>query len=176
MRPAVRNWQQYWNYVMAAHRQTVPLVFCSVFVRDCIGRGACMDDGGAVLNQTPTTLSSGLVNVANSLAAIRRLCFEDGACSFDELRAAVAAQLGRARELLRRRRWTRPSGATTTTTWTAIFLDLFDDYCAWVRGQENYLGGPYDPSMLAISTPVPFGKACAAHPDGRLAASRSPTG
>ena len=32
----------------------------------------------------------------------------------------------------------------------------------------NYLGCPYDPSMLAISTPVPFGKACAAFPDGRL--------
>ena len=28
----------------SAHRQTVPLVFCSVFVRDCVGRGRCMDD------------------------------------------------------------------------------------------------------------------------------------
>jgi len=27
---------------------------------------------------------------------------------------------------------------------------------------------PYDPSMLAISTPVPFGKVCEAFPDGRM--------
>ena len=51
----------------------------------------------------------------------------------------------------------------------SIFLELFGDYCGWVRGQDNYLGEPYDPSMLAISTPVPFGKACAAFPDGRKA-------
>ena len=168
MHHAVRNWQQYWNYVMAAHRQTVPLVFCSVFVRDCVGRGACMDDGGAVLNQTPTTLSSGLVNVANSLAAIRRLCFEDGACSFDELRAAVTANW-EGHEELRRKALDAPKWGNDDDAVDRIFLDLFGDYCAWVRGQENYLGRPYDPSMLAISTPVPFGKACAAHPDGRLA-------
>jgi len=40
MHVAVRNWQQYWNYVMLAHRDTVPLVFCSVFVRDCLGVAA----------------------------------------------------------------------------------------------------------------------------------------
>ncbi|OPZ55389.1 MAG: 4-hydroxyphenylacetate decarboxylase large subunit [Synergistetes bacterium ADurb.Bin520] len=35
--------------------------------------------------------------------------------------------------------------------------------------QLNYLGKPYDPSMLAISTHTPFGKACGATPDGRCA-------
>jgi formate C-acetyltransferase/4-hydroxyphenylacetate decarboxylase large subunit len=50
-----------------------------------------------------------------------------------------------------------------------IFLKLFDEYCRWVKEQKNYLGQPYDPSMLAISTPVPFGKVCGAFPDGRLA-------
>jgi formate C-acetyltransferase/4-hydroxyphenylacetate decarboxylase large subunit len=49
-----------------------------------------------------------------------------------------------------------------------IFLELFDEYCNWVKDQNNYLGYPYDPSMLAISTPVPFGKVCEAFPDGRM--------
>lgn len=168
MHQAVRNWQQYWNYVMAAHRQTVPLIFCSVFVRDCLGRGACMDDGGAVLNQTPTTLSSGLVNVANSLAAIRRLCFEERDCSYEELKKAVADDW-KGHEPLRRKALDAPKWGNDEDGVDGIFLDLFADYCAWVRGQDNYLGRPYDPSMLAISTPVPFGKACGAHPDGRLA-------
>jgi indoleacetate decarboxylase len=168
MHRAVRTWQQYWNYVMAAHRQTVPLVFCSVFVRDCVGRGRCMDDGGAVLNQTPTTLSSGLVDVANSLAAIRQLCFEDHDCTLAELAAAVAADW-QGHGVLRRKALDAPKWGNDDERVDRIFLDLFADYCEWVRGQDNYLGHPYDPSMLAISTPVPFGKACAAHPDGRLA-------
>jgi formate C-acetyltransferase/4-hydroxyphenylacetate decarboxylase large subunit len=49
-----------------------------------------------------------------------------------------------------------------------IFLGLFNDYCDHVSSQKNYLGKPYDPSMLAISTPVPFGRVCDAFPDGRL--------
>jgi formate C-acetyltransferase/4-hydroxyphenylacetate decarboxylase large subunit len=168
MHRAVRTWQQYWNYVMTAHRQTVPLVFCSVFVRDCLERGLCMDDGGAVNNHTPTTLSSGLVNVANSLAVIKRLCFEQGHCTFADLQAAVAANWS-GHDELRRRALDAPKWGNDDDEVDGIFLDLFADYVAWARGQCNYLGVPYDPSMLAISTPVPFGKACGAFPDGRLA-------
>lgn len=168
MHTAVRTWQQYWNYVMAAHRQTVPLVFCSVFVRDCLARGRSMDDGGAVNNHTPTTLSSGLVNVANSLAAIRTLCFENGTCTLDDLKAAVAANW-QGYDELRRRALDAPKWGNDDDAVDRIFLDLYADYVSWVKGQKNYLGEPYDPSMLAISTPVPFGKVCGAFPDGRLA-------
>ncbi|MCJ7526106.1 MAG: formate acetyltransferase [Candidatus Aminicenantes bacterium] len=168
MHQAVRNWQQYWNYVMVAHRQTVPLVFCSVFVRDCLGRGRCMDDGGALNNHTPTTLSSGLVNVANSLAVIKKLCFDERLCSFSGLKAALAADW-RGYDQLRRRALDAPKWGNDDDYVDRIFLDLFNDYVTWVRGQDNYLGVPYDPSMLAISTPVPFGKTCTAFPDGRLA-------
>ncbi|MCX5795835.1 MAG: hypothetical protein NTY77_10105 [Elusimicrobia bacterium] len=168
MRVSVRRWQQYWNYAMAAHRDTVPLVFCSVFVQDCLGRGLCMDDGGARLNRTPTTLSSGLVNVANSFAAIRKLCFEDKACGLGELKTALAADW-KGHEALRKRALAAPKWGNDDDRADSIFLDLFAEYCRWVPGQDNYLGEPYDPSMLAISTPVPFGKACGAFPDGRRA-------
>ncbi len=167
MHEAIRHWQQYWNYVMVAHRQTVPLVFCSVFVKDCLGRGACMDDGGAVLNHTPTTLSSGLVNVANSLAAIKKLCFDGNICTFSELKNAVATNW-KEHQVLRRRAIDAPKWGNDDSYVDDIFLRLYADYCEWVRGQTNYLGVPYDPSMLAISTPVPFGLACCAFPDGRL--------
>ena len=167
MQAAIRAWQQYWNYVMLAHRHTVPLVFCSVFVNDCIARGRCMDDGGAVVNATPTTLSSGLVNVANSLAAIAELV-DAGACTMPQLKAALAADWD-GHELLRKRALAAPKWGNDDDRVDAVFLRLFAEYCDWVRGQETYLGCPYDPSMLAISTPVPFGKACAAFPDGRKA-------
>jgi indoleacetate decarboxylase len=168
MRFTIRAWQQYWNYVMVAHRHTVPLVFCSALVRDCIGRGKCMDDGGAVLNHSPTTLSSGLVNVANSLAAIRCLCFEDEPCAFRELVLALDDDwVGHAR--LRNRALSAPKWGNDDDLVDDIFLRLFGVYCDAVREQKNYLGEPYDPSMLAISTPVPFGKACGAFPDGRRA-------
>lgn len=167
MKAAVRNWQQYWNYVMLAHRNTVPLIFCSVFVRDCIGRGRNMDDGGAILNQSITTLSSGMVNVANSLAVIKKLCFDEPVCSFVDIKEAVRNNW-QGFESLRRKALGVPHWGNDDEFVDPIFLDLFDEYCSWVKGQNNFLGFPYDPSMLAISTPVPFGKVCEAFPDGRL--------
>jgi len=152
---------------MLAHRQTVPLVFCSVLVRDCLSRGLSMDDGGALLNDTPTTLSSGLVNVANSLAAVRRLCFsEDAPTTLEGLSAALSADWA-GHEGLRRQALACPKWGNDDDEVDSLFLALFEDYVGWVKGQENALGRPYDPSMLAISTPVPFGKVCGAFPDGR---------
>jgi formate C-acetyltransferase/4-hydroxyphenylacetate decarboxylase large subunit len=168
MKAAVRNWQQYWNYAMAAHRDTVSLIFCSAFVEDCLGRGLPMDDGGAILNRTPTTLSSGLVNVANSFAAARRLCEEEKSCTLDELRLALRDDWA-GHEALRKKALAAPKWGNDDDRADAVFLRLFDEYCRWVEGQDNYLGEPYDPSMLAISTPVPFGKVCGAFPDGRRA-------
>lgn len=167
MHATVRNWQQYWNYVMLAHRNTVPLIFCSVFVNDCIARGKCMDDGGAVLNQSITTLSSGMVNVANSFAVIRKLCYEDKVCTFNELSKAVKENW-QGHEALRQKVMQVPHWGNDEDYVDNIYLEFFEEYCEWVRKQNNYLGIPYDPSMLAISTPVPFGKVCDAFPDGRL--------
>lgn len=166
MHAAIRNWQQYWNWVMIAHRQTVPLVFCSVFVNDCVATGKCMDDGGAVLNRSVTTLSSGLVNVSNSLAVIKRLCFEDKVCTLSELFYAIRENWT-GFEMLRKQALAVPHWGNDDDFADDIYLDLFREYCDWVKGQNNYLGQPYDPSMLAISTPVPFGKVCGAFPDGR---------
>ena len=167
MHETVRNWQQYWNFVMIAHRNTVPLVFCSVFVNDCLIKGQCMDDGGALLNQTITTLSSGMVNVANSLAVIKKLCFDEPVCKVEELFDAVRKNW-EGHEGLRKQALAVPHWGNDEAYADDIFLDLYNDYCDWVQGQNNYLGKPYDPSMLAISTPVPFGKVCGAFPDGRM--------
>ncbi|HPS61978.1 MAG TPA: pyruvate formate lyase family protein [Bacteroidales bacterium] len=167
MNIAVRNWQRYWNWAMIAHRETVPLIFCSVFVNDCLGRGKCMDDGGAVLNHSVTTLSSGLVNVTNSLAVVRRLCFDEKVCTPGELFEAVRNNW-QDHDALRRKALDIPHWGNDDDSVDEIFLDLFNEYCHCVRAERNYLGEPYDPSMLAISTPVPFGRVCGAFPDGRL--------
>ncbi|MBP6978452.1 MAG: pyruvate formate lyase family protein [Bacteroidales bacterium] len=166
MQHAIRNWQQYWNYVMIAHRNTVPLVFCSVFINHCLEKGKCMDDGGALLNQSVTTLSSGMVNVANSLAVIKKLCFESKVCTTDELFHAVKENW-KGYEGLRKQALSVPHWGNDEAFVDDIYLDIFHEYCDCVARQVNYLGKPYDPSMLAISTPVPFGKVCNAFPDGR---------
>lgn len=168
LRSAVANWQQYWNYAMAAHRQTCNLVYSSVLVRDCLDRGLSLDDGGARVNGTPTTLSSGLVNVVNALAAVKKLVDVDKTATLDELLEACAANW-RGRGRLRRRVVDAPKWGNNDDFADDIYLELFQVYCDAVERGVNYLGRPYDPSMLAISTHTPFGKVCGATPDGRSA-------
>ena len=168
LKSAISNWQRYWNYVMAAHRQTVNLIYSSVLIRDCIERGLSLDDGGAIMNGTPTTLSTGMVNVANSLSAVKKLIEDEKHCSIDELRTAVNKNW-EGYEKLRAKALLAPKWGNNDDYVDRIYEDLFHTYCDYVSENLNYLGEPYDPSMLAISTHTPFGKACIASPDGRMA-------
>jgi formate C-acetyltransferase/4-hydroxyphenylacetate decarboxylase large subunit len=167
LRNSIRNWQRYWNYVMSAHRQTCNLIFSSVLIRDCIERGLSLDDGGAVCNGTPTTLSSGMVNIVNSLAVVKKLVEEEKFISMDELRNAMSKNW-EGFDKLRNKAVSAPKWGNNDDFADSIYEELFDTYCGYVSEQKNYLGEPYDPSMLAISTHAPFGKVCGATPDGRF--------
>ncbi|MFA5010521.1 MAG: pyruvate formate lyase family protein [Ignavibacteria bacterium] len=168
LKNAIKNWQEYWNYVMAAHRQVCNLIYSSVLIRDCIERGTSLDDGGAVNNNTPTTLSTGMVNVANSLSAVKENIENNKVCTMDELRDALANNWQNYDKLYRKF-YNAPKWGNNDDKVDIIYKEIFYEYCKYVSSQKNYLGKPYDPSMLAISTHTPFGKVCGATPDGRHA-------
>ncbi len=165
---SIRNWQRYWNYVMAAHRNICNLIYSSMLIRDCIARGKSLDDGGAIINGSPTTLSTGMVNVVNSLAAVQDLVDEKKLISMDKLREALKNNWEGYGELLQMATHS-PKWGNNDPSADGIYEELFNHYCEFVSSQKNFLGEPYDPSMLAISTHAPFGKACGATPDGRHA-------
>jgi len=71
---------------------------------------------GAVLNQSITTLSSGMVNVANSLAVIKKLCFDDKICSVEELQTAIRNNWSGS-EALRKKALAVRIGATMKNMW-----------------------------------------------------------
>jgi formate C-acetyltransferase/4-hydroxyphenylacetate decarboxylase large subunit len=106
--------------------------------------------------------------VVNALSTVKQLVDEERACTLDELRAACSANW-EGHEELHRRALAAPKWGNNDDRVDAIYLELFEAYCDLVSRQTNYLGKPYDPSMLAISTHTPFGKACLATPDGRCA-------
>jgi formate C-acetyltransferase/4-hydroxyphenylacetate decarboxylase large subunit len=164
---AIQNWQSYWNIVMAAHRQTCNLIYSSVLIRDCIERGLSLDDGGAICNEVPTTLSTGMVNVANSLAAVKKLVEDQRLYSMANVMEACKSNFKNNDEM-RRKALDAPKWGNDDDYIDEIFVDLFNTYCDFVTNGINYLGKPYDPSMLAISTHTPFGKVTGATPDGRL--------
>jgi glycyl-radical enzyme activating protein len=162
---AISNWQRYWNLVMSAHKQVVNNYFAAALTKNCIEKGKSLDDGGAIINNTPTTLSSGMVNVANCFAGVETL-LNNKLCTMKELREAIAHDW-KGYEHLHKAALSAPKWGNNDDSVDKHCVELFNEYCKLVEQQANYLGEPYDPSMLAISTFVPFGKASGASPDGR---------
>lgn len=66
----------------------VPDILCSALVEDCIGRGKAIKEGGAVYDFV-SGLQVGIANLADSLAAIKKLVFEEKKISPSELWSAL---------------------------------------------------------------------------------------
>lgn len=64
------------NAIDKASERDVPDVLCSVLTDDCIGRGKTIKEGGAVYDFI-SGLQVGIANMADSLAAIKKLVFEE---------------------------------------------------------------------------------------------------
>ena len=64
------------NAVDLASERDVPDVLCSALTQDCIGRGKTIKEGGAIYDFI-SGLQIGIANMADSLAAIKKLVFEE---------------------------------------------------------------------------------------------------
>jgi len=67
-----------------ALEEMVPDILCSAFVDDCIERGKTIKEGGSVYDFI-SGLQVGIANLGNSLAAIKKLVFEEGTISRESL-------------------------------------------------------------------------------------------
>ena len=160
----------FWNLVMGVHRESTPLVYCSVLTDDCIEKGLCMDDGGVRYKDSPTLLISGMINVANSLAAIKKCVFDDQAFTMKQLNEALAANFeGDGHGEIHKKVLAAPKFGNNDDYVDSIAKKIYDDYYQEVFKHLNYFGVPYIPGALSISAHPVFGKACGALPDGRKA-------
>ena len=82
------------NAVDAAHAVRCPLPFESCMIDDCIANGKSVQEGGCHYNFTGPQ-GFGIANVADSLAVIRKLVFEDGVISMAEMKQALADNFGK---------------------------------------------------------------------------------
>lgn len=64
------------NAIDLASERDVPDILCSTLTEDCIGRGKTIKEGGAVYDFI-SGLQVGIANMADSLAAIKKLVFDE---------------------------------------------------------------------------------------------------
>jgi len=156
------------NAVDQTHAEMAPLPFLSGLVEDCIGRGKSVQEGGAIYNFTGPQ-GVGVANAGDSLAAIKKLVFDDEAVTLVELAEALKTDF-EGKEDLRQMLLNRaPKFGNDNDMADAMARESALVYCHEVEKYTNPRGGKFQPGLYPASANVPLGSVVGATPDGRKA-------
>ncbi|UYZ35363.1 formate C-acetyltransferase/glycerol dehydratase family glycyl radical enzyme [Clostridium beijerinckii] len=154
--------------VEKAHIDVLPSPFLSSVIDDCIEKGVDVTAGGAVYNLSGIQMIQ-VANLADSLAAIKLLVYDEKRISKEDLLKAIqnnfegyevirAMLLNRAPKYGNDIEWVDEIGAK----WARYFNGKLKSY-------TNYRGGKYHTGMYTVSAHVPMGENVGASADGRYA-------
>jgi len=153
--------------VEEVHQRLLPSALLSSVIEDCFEKGLDVTRGGAHYNLSGIQAIQP-ANVADSLAALKKLVFEDGTVARDRLLAALRD--GFARDpTLRQILLNKAPKYGNDVEWVDRIADRWVGYFAEkFRGRVNYRGGPYHTGLYTVSAHVPMGANVGATADGRL--------
>ncbi|MDK2882399.1 MAG: hypothetical protein PWP12_841 [Bacillota bacterium] len=154
-----------WDIVQA---EVNPTPFASIVTDGCIENGLDMTLGSAKYNFTGPQ-GIGLADVADSLAAIKRLIYEDKALTWDRLKAALDNNF-QGYELVRHQLLNKAPKYGNDDDYADDLARLVGEiYCQEVKKYKNPRGGVYRPGLYPVASNVPLGRVVGALPSGRLA-------
>ena len=151
------------------HSEMKPLPYLSLLVEGCTEQGRDIGTGAAPYNFTGPQ-AVGVGTVADSLAAIKQLVFEDKRVTASELMEAIRADWQGYDALYHLVNGDKVHHYGNDDDYADELARYATDvYCAAVEGRPNPRGGVYQPGVYTVSANVPFGTVQAATPDGRKA-------
>ncbi|MCQ9210833.1 glycyl radical protein [Granulicatella seriolae] len=164
------------NAVDLGIEKEVPDILCSALTDDCIGRGKTLKEGGAVYDFI-SALQIGIANLADSLAAIKKLVFEDGVVSQAELWEALMTdwESERSQEIQDMIIHDVPKYGNDDDYADQLVTKAYDVYIDEIKKYPNTrfgrgpIGGIRYSGTSSISANVGQGRGTMATPDGRKA-------
>lgn len=156
--------------VEKAHIDILPSPFLSAVIDNCLEKGMDVTAGGAVYNFSGIQMIQ-IANLADSLAAIKLLVYEEKRilkeellkalqCNFEGYEVIRTMLLKRAPKYGNDIAYVDELGAK----WARFFSEKLSHY-------TNYRGGRYHTGMYTVSAHVPMGENVGASADGRYAAT-----
>lgn len=164
------------NAIDKASERDVPDILCSALTDDCIGRGKTIKEGGAVYDFI-SGLQVGIANMADSLAAIKKLVYEEKKISSEALWNAIlddfqSPENQRIQELLIN---SAPKYGNDDDEADLLVVEAYSTYIDEIRKypstryQRGPIGGIRYAGTSSISANVGQGMGTMATPDGRHA-------
>ncbi|MAE18512.1 hypothetical protein CMK12_06200 [Candidatus Poribacteria bacterium] len=155
------------NIVQKAHAETSPNLFRSLFIDDCIKKGINFKDGGPRYNHGQI-LTQGIGNTADSLAAIKKLVFEEKRISMTELMDAMKNDFPdeQFRQILING---VPKYGNDDDYVDAFAREIVDYFYTELNKHQTWRGGIYGGGSIVFTRAASFGSNVRASPDGRRA-------
>jgi len=150
------------------HAEILPSPFLSLLIDDCIERGSDVTAGGARYNFSGVQ-GVQIANVADSLAALRRVVFEEKSVAASDLLKALQDNYKGHEELRQRLLNHAPKYGNDDDEVDSLASRWADRYSEMVAQHSNVRGGIYQPGFYTVSAHVPMGANVGATPDGRYA-------
>lgn len=147
--------------------QISPRVYLSALVDDCIKRGKELNSGGAryrIDGNGPV----GMVDLADSLAAIKKLVFEEKSVTMDELIRALKADFAGYEEL-HKKLVDAPKYGNDIDYVDSLAQDWYNIYYEEHQKYKDHMGCTRRPPALSVSFHFPLGMHTGALPCGRRA-------
>ncbi len=164
------------NAIDKASERDVPDILCSALTDDCIGRGKTIKEGGAVYDFI-SGLQVGIANMADSLAAIKKLVFDEKRLTSRQLWDAILDdfQSEESHRIQRMLINDAPKYGNDDDYVDDLVVKAYDSYIQEVEKYPNTrhgrgpIGGIRYAGTSSISANVGQGMGTMATPDGRRA-------
>ena len=164
------------NFIDKASERDVPDILCSALTDDCIGRGKTIKEGGAVYDFI-SGLQVGIANMANSLAAIKKLVYDEKKITREQLWNAIlddfqSPENKKIQEMLNDE---APKYGNDDDYADNLIVEAYDSYIDEIKKYPNTrynrgpIGGIRYAGTSSISANVGQGMGTMATPDGRNA-------
>ena len=164
------------NVIDKASERDVPDILCSALIDDCIARGKTIKEGGAVYDFI-SGLQVGIANMADCLAAIKKLVYEEKKITRQELWNAILDDFSspenkKIQEMLIRE---APKYGNDDDYVDQLIVEAYDSYIEEIEKYPNTrynrgpIGGIRYAGTSSISANVGQGMSTMATPDGRNA-------
>lgn len=148
------------------HRDMVPRPFLSSCIENCMDIGKDLSRGGAKYNIGPVITGIGLAVVANSLAAVKKLVFEDKVCTMETMIAALKANW-EGYEDLRTQAKDCPKYGNDDDYVDDIAIEVANHFYKEIHQYKDIFGSPFLTAFMGISNYIPMGRVLGATPCGR---------
>lgn len=164
------------NAIDLGIEKEVPDILCSALTEDCIGRGQTIKGGGAIYDFI-SGLQVGIANLADSLAAIKKLVFEEEKITQEELWEALMTNWAsqRSQEIQQMILHEVPKYGNDDDYTDRLATKAYDSYIDEIKKYPNTrygrgpIGGIRYSGTSSISANVGQGRTTMATPDGRQA-------